>query len=452
MPSIPTGPSNPGLQVLAVPAVACLVAFLGYSSQWLFHTSPGLEPGRPSTAETAIFNVLLACLWWTYFRACTVDPGRYVFLEGKHLPKPKPDTDAAVMRWCKKCRLPKPPRAHHCRVCARCVPKMDHHCPWTANCVSLQTFPHFARFLLYTNLSLWALARLLFQRFHALWLGRHLPAYLGPTTGQLIHLTLLALVCSATCFALAIMLFTSAKAFVLNTTMIEGWEAERHEAVVERGSSGDSSFWSDDADIPIEPVEFPYDLGFFDNMAQAMGTRNVLAWLWPFSGGPILSKDGKGIGWEWEENGFNPREGMWPPPDPEKLRRARTGWPGAKAGGGDDKKWGTPEEEKAAFRARQAQDWRRFKGQESGIVGELDEDEDDAVWENPDYDYLEENADAERSWTNADGDRLRDYGVDEDAEEDDLINVQAFEQQDEDVPLGELLRRRKAAKATTDGE
>ena len=29
---------------------------------------------------------------------------------------------------CKKCQMPKPPRAHHCSICRRCVLKMDHHC------------------------------------------------------------------------------------------------------------------------------------------------------------------------------------------------------------------------------------------------------------------------------------------------------------------------------------
>jgi palmitoyltransferase len=47
---------------------------------------------------------------------------------------------------------------------------------------------------------------------------------------------------------------------------------------------------------------------------------------------------------------------------------------------------------------------------------------------------VEEGIDGEEGWTNAEGDRLRDFGVDEDAE---LLA-------EEDVPLGELLRRRKA--------
>lgn len=31
------------------------------------------------------------------------------------------------MKYCKKCNMPKPSRAHHCSVCNKCVLKMDHH-------------------------------------------------------------------------------------------------------------------------------------------------------------------------------------------------------------------------------------------------------------------------------------------------------------------------------------
>jgi len=490
--SIQTGPSTAGLQLLAIPVVCLLVLFLGYSSQWLFHTAEDLGPGRPSTTETVVFNLLLACLWWTYFKACTVDPGRYVFplrpsavsktssgstasantntsttastavgpttgREPTPAPAPAPGT-----RWCKKCARPKPPRAHHCRHCGRCVPKMDHHCPWTGNCVGLQTFPHFLRFLLFTNLALWALGRLLAARFARLWADRHLPAYLGPTAPQLVHLTLLGLVTSATALVLVIMLVTTARSWVLNATMIEGWELERHDARADRAAPAAGGFWDggdsdredhdrDAAGGPPDHVEFPYDIGFFANMAQAMGTRNVLLWFWPLAGGPRVDPAGAGAGWTWEENGLNARSGLWPPPDRDKARWTRQTRQDDSAARG----WGTPEEERAAFRARQARDLRRWRQhQGSGIVGELGDDDDEAAWEGrPGNIYRrghELGVDGEPGWTNSDGDRLRDYGVDEDADGDDTAAPVDVDQQDEDVPLGELLRRRKAARANHD--
>ncbi|EOO03238.1 putative palmitoyltransferase pfa4 protein [Phaeoacremonium minimum UCRPA7] len=334
---------------------------------------------------------------------------------------------------------------------------MDHHCPWTNNCVSLQTFPYFLRFLVWTNTSLWTLSYFLFQRAHAIWDNRNLPAYLGPSLGALIHLTMLGLCCAAVSLALGILLFTTAKGWALNTTMIEGWEVERHEAVLaryNRNSWFESSTPDPAEGMRFERVEFPYDVGFYTNMTQAMGTANPLAWFSPFAGGPTVAPGGKGTGWDWPENGYNPHEGMWPPLDPEKIRRAaKAGWPGAAARQAQElggKEWGSPEEERAAFRARQEQDLQRRQAQRSGIVAELEEMDDyDVVDEEEGYDdeddFYEQGMDGEPGWTNSDGDRLRDYGVDEDAEdEDDIVPVQSVDPDEDDVPLAELIRRRKA--------
>ncbi|CCC09258.1 hypothetical protein SMACR_05016 [Sordaria macrospora] len=473
MTNLQTGPSARGLSRFAIPAVCALIVFLGYFSQYLFNTSSDLAPGPLTRRESITLNTLLVCLWLTYYKACTVDPGRYQFPR-KEKEENNITNAGQNKRWCKKCNVPKPPRAHHCRHCARCIPRMDHHCPWTGNCVSLQTFPHFLRFLVYTNAALVYFARLLWARlYYGLWDQRHTPAYLGPSVGALLGCTMLSIVWFATQFALTVLLVTTVRSWVLGKTMIEEWEAERHESLLARSYDGDEYWGADGASSGFVPVrvEFPYDNGFWTNMAQAMGTGNLLRWFLPVGGGgPMINNEApwKGIGWEYEENGFNDRVGMWPPPDPEKLRRERAGaggkWPGAmqnlSAERPEVEYYRSSEDMKAAFKRRQHEDMRRrsrrqHSSEEDEIMAELEEDEGYEQQRSRPRSPPQQG----RRWRNSEGDTLWDYGVDVDEEESYGHPGQGVSESvplvgtatgyddgqgdEEDVPLAELIRRRR---------
>jgi palmitoyltransferase len=146
-----------------------------------------------------------------------------------------------------------------------------------------------------------------------------------------------------------------------------------------------------------------------------MGTSNVLLWFLPFGGAPSIASTAN-----YEVNGFEDASKIWPPPDPDKMPRAERAL-------NDDMvemEYETVREEKEAFRRRQEKDYERWGG-------DLEEESEEYESE------YEEGIDGEEGWTNSDGDRLRDYGVDEEAE------VLA----DDEIPLGELLRRRKARAA-----
>jgi len=247
-----------------------------------------------------------------------------------------------------------------------------------------------------------------------IWDSRNLPAYLGPPMWTMVHLLVLMCVNSLTLFALSILLIRAAYSLAMNTTMIESWEIERHEALVNRSrKTGGYVYANGGQRMRVERQEYPYDIGIWKNLSQGMGMDVVPMWFLPFGGAPSIKSAAN-----YEVNGFEDASKTWPPPDPEKMPR------NARILEESERKYGTQLEEVQAFKKRQQKDYRRW-GQ--GDAPNEDEDDDEYLSE------YEEGIDGEEGWTNSDGDRLRDYGVDEEAE------ILA----EDNIPLGELLRRRK---------
>lgn len=112
------------LERLAFPGVVSLVCFLAYTSQWLFMY---LEPAPLRKGEAYIFNMLVFSLLVCYVRTCFTDPGRIPVDWYERAAAAKGTTKEAVdtnsrQRYCRKCEMPKPPRAHHCKTCERSAP------------------------------------------------------------------------------------------------------------------------------------------------------------------------------------------------------------------------------------------------------------------------------------------------------------------------------------------
>ncbi|XP_049541976.1 palmitoyltransferase ZDHHC15 isoform X2 [Anopheles darlingi] len=78
----------------------------------------------------------------------------------------------ASVRFCEKCRLIKPDRAHHCSVCGVCVLKLDHHCPWVNNCINFSNYKYFILFLGYALIYCLYIAFTTVAYMELIWTGK----------------------------------------------------------------------------------------------------------------------------------------------------------------------------------------------------------------------------------------------------------------------------------------
>ena len=202
---------------------------------------------------------------------------------------------------------------------------------------------------------------------------------------------------------------------VTNVTTIEGWEIERHEELIQRARrNGGYLNGPDGYQLHLTRQEYPYDIGIFANIAQGM-TAPIVFWLLPFA--PTAANE---TGLHFQTNGF---DGMtttlicqpeltgsidrpWPPPDPDRIQRKSLRIREPLGILADDDQM-TPSARVEAFRQRQIKDIERRKHQN----------------------HEEELDIASKSWANAEGERLEDFGVDDEDED--------------DIPLSELMQRRK---------
>jgi len=124
----------------------------------------------------AFYHVIFFLFLWSYWRTVWTSPGkvptryRLTYEQLEKLENSETDSEQrhildqlviekdlhvsmrtiqGSVRYCDRCTVIKPDRAHHCSVCGSCVLKMDHHCPWVNNCVAFNNYKFFILFLFY---------------------------------------------------------------------------------------------------------------------------------------------------------------------------------------------------------------------------------------------------------------------------------------------------------------
>jgi palmitoyltransferase len=257
------GPVFVALAVLLIGSVA----FVWYRVVLPFYVA---ENGLLAIAVFLLGSFLAVNVAYNYYMVVMTPPGfpPAIDKDGDEMEElrrePVPRRGHGFSKYCKKCKVPKPPRAHHCSACQRCVLRMDHHCPWIANCVGHANHRFFLLFMM------WLIVGCLFvvltcaypflhiERFYVPW------SAVFPAHGTLLYCIALSI---AVCFALSLLAGWHFYLACSNQTTIEFYynlqlasQAREHGDVYHN----------------------PYDLGMRANWQQFFGTGKYwFSWALP---------------------------------------------------------------------------------------------------------------------------------------------------------------------------
>lgn len=172
--------------------------------------------------------------------------------------------DPKTYGFCKKCRIPRPPRAHHCHVCKHCVLVMDHHCPWVGQCVGYFNYRYFVLFMAYLWTACLYGTLLLARPFLGMVYGTgggsrpRMPVIIGPLASARSAIIFTFVLSLSVGLALSGLLGWHLFLISTGQTTIEFYinKARRERARLRGGSYTN-----------------PYDMGFRKNWQQVLGTE-----------------------------------------------------------------------------------------------------------------------------------------------------------------------------------
>ncbi|XVE75385.1 hypothetical protein DITRI_Ditri12bG0090200 [Diplodiscus trichospermus] len=240
---------------IPIVAVLLLMGFVYYITVFIFIEDwVGLQSSA-GYLNAMIFSLLASLCLFSFFVGVLTDSGNIPSsylpdVEDSPVSDQEPKKNGVQSKYCDKCAVYKPPRAHHCRVCRKCILRMDHHCLWINNCVGYWNYKAFFNLILYATMG----------SIHSAkdW------NYSGRTPLRIFYIACGAMML-ALCATLGTLLVWHIYLVSHNMTTIEYYEGVRAAWLAKK--SGLS-------------YRHPFDHSVYKNITLVLGP-NMLRWLWP---------------------------------------------------------------------------------------------------------------------------------------------------------------------------
>ncbi|XP_062104670.1 probable protein S-acyltransferase 5 [Humulus lupulus] len=147
------GPDPKGLLLTTVSIILC---------GWIFCVYIGEDlPSHRSKLIITISEILTLLVLGNLILVSSIDPGIIPRSEQDQLEEPNGSRSRAIkkkivvingvelkLKYCRTCKIFRPPRSCHCVVCDNCVEKFDHHCPWIGQCIALRNYRFYLTFII----------------------------------------------------------------------------------------------------------------------------------------------------------------------------------------------------------------------------------------------------------------------------------------------------------------